>query len=147
MAVDGEQGTIVVGVDGSDCANEALEWALAEARLRGATLEVVMAWEFPLLPYYVQSSPPPVSDLEAAAQKTLEETAGRLLAGDTPVVTSLVEGDAANALITASLHADLLVVGTRGRGGFAGLVLGSVSSKCVSHSACPVVIVPPSQVG
>ncbi|MEW6470874.1 MAG: universal stress protein [Actinomycetota bacterium] len=137
-------GHIVVGVDGSPEAAAALRWALGEARLRHATLEAVHAWLFPV-----------VGDVPGAAvdslARALERAADGLLnqvvddvAGTDPGVKlerRVVEGAAAAVLIDAAAGADLLVVGSRGRGGFAGLLLGSVAQQCLHHAPCPVVLV------
>jgi nucleotide-binding universal stress UspA family protein len=142
-------GMVVVGVDGSKGAQRALEWALSEARLRGADLRVVHAHRVPVLPTYVQGraggyAGPSPEQLRAAAKQVIEEALGA--AGDTAGVSvervPVVGGQAATTLIDASLGADLLVVGSRGLGGFTGLLLGSVSQQCVAHAHCPVVVVP-----
>ncbi len=136
-------GRIVVGVDGSEGAADALRWAAEEARLRGATLDVVYAWAFPYL-----------SEVSTVAVLNVdyEKEAAELLAGvvrDTlgddpavPVEQVAVQDAPAHALTTRAEGADLLVVGSRGRGGFTGLLLGSVSQQVAHHAPCPVVIVP-----
>lgn len=139
MAADEHR--IVVGVDGSDGSIGALRWAAEEAELRHATLEVVLAWEYPMLPYAAEAPPLQIEDIEAASQRTLEELVEHLTAPGCRIVTALVHDAAAAALINASRDADLLVVGSRGRGGFAGMLLGSVSQHCVQHAKCPVVVV------
>ncbi|HSE80230.1 MAG TPA: universal stress protein [Gaiellaceae bacterium] len=146
---------IVVGADGSQGGLKALEWALEEARLRRASLHVVYAWMLPLLealpePWVVGSRPIGPSEeevhehLERAAGKVLDAAvdAARSAGSGVEIVGELVEARAASALIEAARDADLLVVGSRGRGGFAGLLLGSVSAQCVHHAPCPVVVVP-----
>ncbi|MBO0728803.1 MAG: universal stress protein [Acidimicrobiaceae bacterium] len=135
---------VVVGVDGSDPSSEALAWAAEEARLRRATLKVVHAWQIPSVAYV---GPAPIVDQSQwvqQAQATLDEQVGKVL-GDAPgidLVTELWEGPSAQAIIDAAADADVLVVGSRGRGGFAGLLLGSVSNQVVHHARCPVVVVP-----
>ena len=141
---------IVVGVDGSDSAHEALGWALTEARLRGAELEVVHAWQYPTVYTGGASFEPTydVGDLEVAAKAALDAIMSKVDASGlaAPVKETCVSGTAAGVLIHAAKAADLLVVGSRGRGGFAGLLLGSVSQQVVHHAPCPVVIIPnPSQ--
>ena len=146
---------IVVGVDGSQGGLKALDWALAEARLRRASLRVVHAWMLPLIealpePWVVGSpSVGPSTDevrnhVEAAARDVLSASVDRArsTAPEVEIAGELVEGRAAVALLDAARDADLLVVGSRGRGGFAGLLLGSVSGQCVHHARCPVVVVP-----
>jgi len=137
--------TIVVGTDGSTGSWDALRWAVRETELRGAELLVVHGWQMPAVPeaYMV-----PTLEYEEAATTTLAEavrTAREMAA--TPeslsIRSSVVNLRAAEALIDASEHAQLLVVGSRGHGAFAGLLLGSVSLHCASHAACPVVIVRP----
>jgi nucleotide-binding universal stress UspA family protein len=147
---------IVVGVDGSLGAQEALRWALGEARLRGAAVHVVHAWMLPLIealpePWVVGMTPPGPSveevyeRLRGSAKDDLDSfvRAARAEEPDVEIEGELVEGRAAPELLGAASDADLLVVGTRGRGGFAGLLLGSVSLQCAHHSPCPLVIVPP----
>ena len=146
---------IVVGVDGSQGGQKALDWALAEAQLRRASLRVVHAWMLPLIealpePWVVGSpSVGPSTDevrnhVEAAARDVLSASVDRArsTAPELEIAGELVEGRAAVALLDAARDADLLVVGSRGRGGFAGLLLGSVSGQCVHHARCPVVVVP-----
>ena len=148
---------IVVGVDGSDGAREALAWAVEEARLRGARLVAVHTWQMPPLgagasdPFGTGAGafdPSLNTDLiervEAGAAQLLER---ELAAVDTSgiEVEKLVESrNPADALIDAARGANLLVVGTRGHGGFKGLLLGSVSQQASHHAPCPVVIVPRS---
>ncbi len=134
---------IVVGVDGSPSSQGALRWAFAEARLRGAPIEAVHVWRYPLM----GSLPAPVfahDDLEAEALALLDSQVDAALADedDAPVVERVVlEGAAAEKLLQRAENADLLVVGHRGRGGFADLLLGSVAHQCSAHATCPVVIV------
>jgi len=146
---------VVVGVDGSPGADRALRWAAEEAALRGARLRIVHAWRVPLLeaipaPYVVGLPAPPV-DQEAVgesyrvrASKVLEDAVGRVLGSDqgAEIEETLVEGPPAAQLLRAAQDADMLVVGSRGHGGFAGLLLGSVSQQVAHHAPCPVVIVP-----
>ncbi len=138
-------GRIVVGVDGSAGSRAALRWAHEEARLRGATLEVVAVWQFPVmtsLPAF--GAMPPPDDMGDEAEATLLATLseeGIAATDDVPVTTVVAEGAPSAALIDLADGADLLVVGSRGHGGFSGLVLGSVSHQCASHSPCPVVVV------
>jgi nucleotide-binding universal stress UspA family protein len=151
--------SIVVGVDGSEGSIAALRWALDEARLRGARLRVVHAVgsALPLgdvgvghagiaAPAVLASED--VERLAAAARSEGERVIGASLdaagatAGD-DVERVVVEGPAARVLIETGRGSDLLVVGSRGRGGFAGLLLGSVSQQCVQHPPCPVVVLPP----
>jgi nucleotide-binding universal stress UspA family protein len=137
---------IVVGIDGSDHSKKALRWALDEARLRDASLEVVSAWMLPVYATGYGFAPGDLVDPKiigdgAAAQ--LDETIAEV-ADDTTGLTltrKSVEGMAAQVLVEEAEGADLLVVGSRGHGGFAGLLLGSVSQQCAQHATCPVVII------
>src|SRR4051794_10401693 len=134
--------TIVVGVDGSECADKALAWAVGEARQRGDRVRAVHAWEYPVngAIYGMMAPQLGLDELRDAAKATLEEAVEPLQNG-VPIEQVLVEGSAARALMRAAEDADLLVVGSRGLGGFRRLLLGSVSSQCAHHSRCPVVIV------
>ena len=137
-------GKIVVGVDGSSGAQAALRFAIEEARLRKSSLTAVFA-SFTRFVADVPSSllPELLADFRADAEKLLEEALAG--AGDTTGVEierAVVDAPPGSALIEAAEGADLLVLGSRGRGGFKGLLLGSVSQQCAHHAPCPVVIVP-----
>jgi nucleotide-binding universal stress UspA family protein len=141
--------TIVVGVDGSAGSRRALAWALDEARLRKATLRVVHAWGMPYGPAAVGHAPLPEPTLYEAAHRGAEHALGEALAGidarGVTVESVLVEAVPAAGLLHASADADLLVVGTRGHGGFVGMLLGSVGHHVSQHAHWPVVIVPPEE--
>jgi nucleotide-binding universal stress UspA family protein len=136
---------IVVGIDGSPAATAALEWAIGEARLRGARLLVVQAWGVPVLAYATPYGAGPTVELvdseRKAAAAALDAVVERVDTEGVDVRRAVVEGSAAQSLLEAAEDADLLVVGSRGHGGFAGLLLGSVSQQCAQHALCPVVIV------
>lgn len=138
---------IVVGVDGSDGSRAALRWAWDEARAHGAALEIVTAWQYPIttsIPAF--GAMPTPDDLEGEARRAmLDVVAAEGVTADAGVnVTTLVaEGTATQALLGAAEGADLLVVGSRGHGGFSGLLVGSVSQQCVGHAKVPVVVVHP----
>jgi nucleotide-binding universal stress UspA family protein len=141
-------GRMVVGVDGSPTAALAVRWAAREAVLRGASLELVCAWEVPVTGVGFGYGFAPVSDemlkgLEQGAEELLAQAAeeAREVAPDIEIATHVAEGAPAQALIEASRGAEMLVVGSRGVGGFHELLLGSVSAQCAHHAACPVVIV------
>lgn len=142
-------GSIVVGVDGSEQSKAALEWALDEARLRGATLEVVSAYRPPsgwLGMGEAMGATIPVSITESDVADYTTEMVDRLLEEVKPptaveVVRRVVPGHAAQALVEAAADADLLVVGTRGHGDVGSVLLGSVGMHCVHHATCPVVVV------
>jgi len=137
---------IVVGIDGSPQAEAALRWALEEGRLRGATVKLVysVASSLPLIvdaPGFVFAEVEEV--LRHEGERVLETALGEVI-GDSdpgvPIERELVDAPPAKALLQAAEEADLLVVGSRGRGGFAGLLLGSVSQQCAHHAPCPIVI-------
>jgi nucleotide-binding universal stress UspA family protein len=135
---------IVVGVDGSEAGEAALRFAVAEARLRGAPLEAVIAWHEPYVaPTLAPVVPDPTVFADAAA-RTLDQSVEAAVAGGDPIEVKRVvkRGGAAEVLLEQADGADLLIVGSRGRGGFAGLLLGSVSQQVVHHATCPVVVVP-----
>lgn len=142
-------GRIVVGVDGSQQSRAVLEWALDEARLRGATLEVVSAYRLPsgwLGMGEAMGATMPVSITESDVADYTTGMLDKLLdqverPTSVSVVPRAVPGNAAQALVEASAGAELLVVGTRGHGDVGSLLLGSVGMHCVHHAACPVVVV------
>lgn len=131
---------IIVGVDGSKLSERALEWAITEARLQGARLHVITAWDFPPVVVGMEGTLD-VSQLESGAVRLQATALERCPHDDIQVTTEVARGNAARMLIDASTNADLVVVGSRGHGGFAGLLLGSVSNQVVHHSACSVVVV------
>jgi nucleotide-binding universal stress UspA family protein len=134
------EGRIVVGVDGSASSRRALDWAAREAKLRGVTLEAVIAWHVP--PELSYPAFPIGIDVEGDARQALADELDAVLGPGAPQVISRVEcGPAAPVLIDASRGADLLVVGSRGHGEFVGMLLGSVSRHCTAHAHCPVVVV------
>lgn len=139
-------GRIVVGVDGSAGADAALHWAVHEARLRGATIEAVHAWTYPYVAdvAYLARASIDRAEVEGSAKEVLREALHRVLGpdGDVRVEEIVSEGSAAHILTETAKGADLVVVGTRGHGGFSGLLLGSVSQQVVHHAPCPVVVVP-----
>lgn len=133
---------IVVGVDGSDQSRGALEAAFEEARFRHATVDAVIAHRIiPRLTWESGVVMPSADEQLGWARKTLEES---LAAVPTEIVVKhiVAEGSAARALIDVAEGADLLVVGSRGHGGFHGLLLGSTSQHVVTHAPCPVLVVP-----
>lgn len=135
---------IVVGVDGSEGSLEAVRFALEEARLRGGKVAAVFAWSIPFVADVPTGLlPEMMDDFRSDAEALLEEQIAAV--GDTggvEIERVVVEGPPAQALVHEAERAALLVVGSRGRGGFKGLLLGSVSSQCAQHAPCPVVIVP-----
>lgn len=139
------RGVVVVGIDGSAGATAALRWAAAEARLRGGRLLIVHAWT----PVYTDvllgggfsRSRVDGSHAHQAAKELLAQATAGLDADGVEIERRAVEGGAPEVLVAAADEGDLLVVGSRGHGGFAGLLLGSVSQQCAHHARCPVVIV------
>jgi nucleotide-binding universal stress UspA family protein len=141
----GKWKSIVVGVDGSPSSRTALNWAAAEAADHGADLVVLNVWEHTL--------PPPAGSVSVSeryvpdeSQRTAEDLVKLIkeeLGEDPPVLVQprVKEGQPAKVLIEESEDADLLVVGTRGHGGFRGLVLGSVSQHVAGYAKCPVAVV------
>ena len=131
----------MVGVDGSPSSRAALRWAVRQARLTNETVEAVIAWSYPTAPGWPPLPLP--DDFESAFGKTLDEVVAQI-SKDEPGVeihTTVMDGNPAAALLTASRGADLLVVGNRGHGGFTQALLGSVSQHCVHLANCPVVVV------
>lgn len=144
----GQVATVVVGVDGSPAAAQALRFALADAGRRGARVRVIAAAELPEFwgTMYGRDVPPPVDEIveamRAAAQKTVDRVradAPELAA--VPVTVQAHAGPPADVLVAASEDADLLVLGHRGRGRLASTVLGSVGLSCLLHASCPVTVV------
>lgn len=137
---------VLVGVDGSEGSRRALRYAADEAEAHGAELRVLTAYTVPAPPVAVGLAQPPWRDADAwradaenLVAATVESTLGER--PDVKVTTEVVEGSAARALIDESHTSDLVVVGTRGHGGFAGMLLGSVSQHVAAHAGCPVSIV------
>jgi nucleotide-binding universal stress UspA family protein len=134
---------IVVGVDGSEPSKEAMRWAIKQAQLTGAELRVVTAWHPPTLGHGTVTPLAVDIDYEKASKETLRREIEEV-AGPTPVIPMsmrLVAGLPARELVAAAEGADLLVVGSRGHGAFTGMLLGSVSSHCVSQASCPVAVI------
>jgi len=129
---------VVVGIDGSDGARRALQWAAEEARLRGASLRVVHVWSY--LDQAGEAFDPTYG--EEDARQLLDEAVSGIEADGLDVERKTVCDLAARGLLDSAADADLLVVGARGMGGFRGLLLGSVSQQVAQHAPCPVVIVP-----
>ena len=139
-------GTIVVGVDGSEGGKTALRYALDEARRRGSSVLAVSAWHVPAAAYEAGwvAAPLDVDQFENVAEEALKASIASVAAeaAGVEVTTRVGQGQAADVLLEAAAGAELLVVGSRGLGGFRGLLLGSVSQQCAHHAPCPVVIVP-----
>ncbi|MEU7058007.1 universal stress protein [Streptomyces sp. NPDC046197] len=136
------QPRVVVGVDGSPSSYAALRWAARYARLVGGVVEAIHAWDTPSAIGWSGPAIDPDFDLEQARERFADELRN-VFPGEHPagLQERLVEGDPSEVLIRASQGAELVVVGSRGRGGFARAMLGSVSQRLAQHSACPVVVV------
>ena len=138
---------ILVGIDGSDNARKALEWAVHEAGLRGTSLTVLAVHQVASnhwtgVPETYASDAPETEIVRQAAEDAVQKAVSQV-GGPAPasVTVRAVTGVAAHELVAASADADLVVVGSRGGGGFARMVLGSVSSQVASHAAAPVVVI------
>ena len=136
---------IVVGVDGSPSSRAALRWAVGQAVLTGGVVEAVLAWQVPMIlrtsawaPIYVDEA----SSLEADARKTLDAVISDEVepADSQHVAAQVGYGHPAQVMLEAAADADLLVVGSRGHGSVADVLLGSVGQYCVHHAHCPVLI-------
>lgn len=140
------RGRIVIGTDGSDPSRRALRWAQFLADAMGCTLEAVIAWE-PLAGYGWGTAGwtafPTDWNPAQDAEKVLVEAVDAVFGEHRPpgLETIVREGSAAKVLLEASAGAEMLVVGSRGHGGFAGLLLGSVSGACSEHAACPILVI------
>jgi len=132
---------IVVGVDGSRHSVEALRWAAYQASALGAHVQAVTAWEYPASFGWaaVPTDWDPAKDMEKVMQQAVREAFG----SEPPsgIELQVREGGAARVLIEACRGATMLVVGSRGHGGFAGMLLGSVSANVAEHASCPVLII------
>jgi len=136
--------TIVVGIDGSEHGEAALAFAAEEAALRGAHLVIVCAWEIPMIMAPIGAYPAEFFEGLAENARSIMEAAVARAAELQPLGTcegKAVEGQPAAVLLKEAEQADMIVVGSRGRGGFANLLLGSVTQQVVHHAPCPVVVV------
>ncbi|MGK4585284.1 universal stress protein [Kitasatospora sp. HPMI-4] len=135
---------VVVGTDGSPHSVSAMEFAFDEASLRGSKVRVLRAWQMPVPAEAPERQPDP-GEVEAEQRREVEEQLADLHKRypDVEIETELIRGKAAPALIRASDRADLAVVGSRGRGGFHGLALGSVSHALLHYGTCPIAVVRP----
>ncbi|MFJ7907168.1 universal stress protein [Kitasatospora sp. NPDC096204] len=141
-----EKGRIVVGVDGSESSERALRWAVRQAELTGGAVVAVIAWEYPTYHGARGWFPPAATDereLEGRARQEADRAVRQAVGEDPPVEvrTEARYGSPAGSLVEAARGADLLVVGSRGLGGFKGMLLGSVAQHCTRHATVPVVVV------
>lgn len=132
---------IAVGVDGSAESRFALEWAVTEARLRHGQIRAVTAWEHPPETAGMEAMiwDPDIS--EPTARRVQTDTSKAADTEGVNVTGDVIQGPTVTVLVKASKDADLLVVGSRGHGGFTGVLLGSVSTQVVHHAACTVLVV------
>lgn len=137
---------VVVGHDGSPASAEAVRWAARHAGRLGCPLHVVRTWSLSTAPRPSTAAPgyvPPMTDFEEAVRKRLEDDVAALhLPEEAAVSCHVLHGSTARRLLEAAAHADLLVVASRGAGGFGGLRFGSTADQVVRHASCPVVVVP-----
>lgn len=143
-------GAIAVGVDGSDGSIKALQWAAAEAVAHGHTLRVVTAWSMPVTALSPGGLPAPfpIEELESDARAAQSEAIAKAgVPEGVEIEQVLIEGGPGAALLEAGETADLVVISSRGHGGFKGLLLGSVGQQVTGHAKCPVVVVPPPENG
>ena len=129
---------IVVGLDGSELSFGALKWAVEEARLRQGAVRAVTAWHYPPVPSSVEDAGP--NDTLHYFQRMQSEALETVDSQGLEISAVLVRDLPARALLDAAKDADLLVVGSRGHGGFAGLLLGSVTNQVAHHAPCPVLV-------
>ncbi|WP_396134561.1 universal stress protein [Cellulomonas sp. ATA003] len=136
---------VLVGVDGSAASLHALDWAAAEARTHGWALKLVCSYALPAFTAASLDGGYAALDdtaIQAGAKAVLSEAQARAQGLGVSSTASVVTGDAAAVLVEMSRSARMAVVGTRGRGGFADRLLGTVSSALPAHSYCPTVVVP-----
>jgi nucleotide-binding universal stress UspA family protein len=131
---------LVVGIDGSEHSATALAWAVRYASLIGASIEVITAWSYPVTLGIsgIPSNWHPADD----ARQSQADTIAKVLGTEVPatLTRTVREGYPAQVLLDATKDAQMLIVGSRGHGGFAGMLLGSVSANCAEHARCPVLV-------
>ncbi|MGA8114010.1 MAG: universal stress protein [Actinocatenispora sp.] len=140
MSTAQQEPRIVVGLDGSQPSKQALRWAARQAQLMHAQLEVITTWDVPAL--YGWTGSEDLREMEDAARTVVTDSIEEVLGADAgPYLSArVVQGNAARVLIDASRRASLLVVGSRGHGGFTEALLGSVGQHVTQHAHCPVLI-------
>ncbi len=144
---DGMSLRYVVGIDGSEHSRRGLEWTVGQAAVHGATVEAVLAWQYPFEERPFSPSRDDLMGLEADWTDTLDRVVGEVGVGQLgePIACAILSAPHAGAaLVEHAKDADLLVVGTRGRGGFLGLLFGSVADYCLHQATCPTAFVPPN---
>jgi nucleotide-binding universal stress UspA family protein len=151
MTTEPEAGRrIVVGVDGSAPSKAALTWAARQARLTCGSVEAIITWQYPSTYGYTMPAAPEINyNYEQIAAEVIADTTAEVCGRGEPVkiISRVVEGNAAQVLLDASAGAELLVVGSRGHGGFFEALLGSVGQHCVHLATCPVVVIRSSITG
>lgn len=133
---------IVVGVDGSESSKEALRWAVRLAPSLKASIHAIVAWEYPIL-LGADGGMPGSWEPDVTAKEILKKSLDEVFGNKRPkgLKASISQGHPTSVLLEASKNAEMLIVGSRGLGGFAGLLVGSVSSTCAEHAKCPVLVV------
>lgn len=133
---------IVVGIDGSESSTNALRWAARLAPSINATIHAVVAWEYPIV-FGLDGGMPGSWKPDETAKEILNNALDTVFGKERPagLKGSISQGHPTFVLLDASENAEMLIVGSRGRGGFTGLLLGSVSSTCAEHAKCPVLVV------
>jgi nucleotide-binding universal stress UspA family protein len=140
-ALSSDRPRVVVGVDGSECSLEALRQAISIGRSRNAVVDTVTVWHFPYISY--SQLPALLSDPEGDAGTCLRNALDQVLGSDRPdwLRAWAIEGTPSRTLMRESAGAEMLVLGSRGRGGISGMRPGSVSSACAAHATCPVLVI------
>lgn len=133
---------IIVGVDGSESSKNALRWAARLAPSMNATVHAIVAWEYPIV-FGLEGGIPGAWKPDETAKEILNNSLDAVFGKARPagLKGSISQGHATFVLLDASKDAEMLVVGSRGLGGFSGLLLGSISSACAEHAKCPVLVV------
>ncbi|MDQ2755702.1 MAG: universal stress protein [Actinomycetota bacterium] len=145
-AATGTADRVVVGVDGSDASLAALRWASFVAEATDSSLDVVAVWQ-PTTAFGLMGEGwgalPTDWDPDAVTREALEQAMASVFGDDVPLTceSRVIEGNIAQVLLETSADARMLVVGSRGHGGFASLLLGSVSAACAEHATCPVLVI------
>lgn len=133
---------IIVGVDGSESSKNALRWAARLAPSLNATIHAIVAWEYPIV-FGLEGGIPGIWKPDETAREILSNALDSVFGKERPtgLKGSISQGHPTFVLLDASNGAEMLIVGSRGLGGFKGLLLGSVSSSCAEHAKCPVLVV------
>ncbi|PCC25502.1 hypothetical protein CIK75_07415 [Glutamicibacter sp. BW78] len=132
---------VVVGIDGSNDSKAALQWAVEYGKRFDLPVYAVAVWELPLAFGNMATYPETGAQVEERTSKVLNEAVQEAVGADSGVLERTERGHPAKTLVEISESAELLVLGTRGRGAFRGMLLGSVSQHCASHSKCPFVVI------